>query len=79
MTSTLYGTSLSQAVANFSHARFFNPFIDNQLFHTPQNRTGLSFWIAFYILFGMQSDQPAICSPADCLHPKQNVECDLKW
>ena len=56
-----------------------NPLPDKQLNLVGHRaKTSLPFQFTFYIV-KMQNDQPASSSPVIVLHPKQNIESELKW
>jgi len=52
--------------------------LNDELLMRPTNLTSMPFLFTLYILLRMQKDQLAISSPVDRLHPKQNVQSELK-
>jgi len=69
----------AQSKFNLTAQVNINPFPNKQLILDGHRvKTSLLFWFAFHVLFGMQNDQPASSSPADRLHPRQNMESELK-
>jgi len=59
---------------------FLNPLTDDQRSDTLQNITSLPFYFAFYIFFlGHKTINRRAARWLIVLHPKQNLESELKW